>query len=201
MSRVAPAYHGPDPARMLDRISLREGPMRVAPARCDHHGCDRATKEGKPRCALHFLDMPYPQALAQRVEAQEQEAKRLRRWLNRPEDTGRPKGQAPTRGYVHAPATPLLLEDVLSALAAASMDRGAVSVERLCRDAGPLPTARLAPDAMDYVLRVLAAQGKAWRNGVSKRGTSLWSTHPPSTRATPTRRSMVNPSNMASPHG
>lgn len=176
--------------------------MRVAPARCDHPGCDKATKEGKPRCALHFLDMPYPAQLAQRVEDQEREAKALRRWLSKPLDAwGWPKGKAETRALRHAPPTPLLQEDVLSALGAATMDRGAVSVERLCRDAGPLPTSRLAPDAMAHVLCVLAAQGKAWRNGVSKRGTSLWSTHPPSTRATPTRRSMVNPSNMPAPHG
>lgn len=43
--------------------------MRAAGPPCGTPGCLRATREGKPACPDHAIELPYPRAVAARWEA------------------------------------------------------------------------------------------------------------------------------------
>jgi len=52
-----------------DRTSDRRGPSR----RCEHPGCNEATRENKPFCSEHIEDSPYLQRLTAQLAAKENE--------------------------------------------------------------------------------------------------------------------------------
>lgn len=72
----------PDGPGALARV-LRPGLVSDLLARsealpCEADGCARKTREGKPRCTEHVLQMPYVQGVLARIAAREQEVELAR---------------------------------------------------------------------------------------------------------------------------